>query len=128
MKKRIYIYIVIGIVLSVITFLLINTFAHRNENLEITMKSNAGVHYEWIYEIENKSIIKFVKNYVVDKNDSLEGGYISTNYVFKGLKKGESKVIFKYVDISDHSNIAKTEELLLKVDSHKNVSLVLIEN
>lgn len=128
MKKRICIYIIVGIILSVITFLLINTFAHRNERLELTMKSNAGVPYKWIYEIEDESIVKFEKKYVVDEDRNVKGGYISTNYVFKGLKKGKTKVTFKYVSILDEKDASKIEQFILKVDSNKNVSLVVIDD
>lgn len=128
MNKKVIIYIITLVVLCVSVFLLVNLLRHRNEKLEITMKSNGGVPYKWIYEIEDESIVKCVKNYVVDSNKDIDGGYISTNYVFKGLKKGKSKVTFKYISISDNKKIDKKEEFILKVDSNKNVSLVGLDN
>lgn len=128
MRKRICIYIIIGIILSVLTVLLVTTLAHRNEKLELTMKTNAGVPYEWVYEIEDKSIVKLDKKYIVDEEKNVNGGYIAINYVFKGLKKGKTNVTFKYVSILDEKDVSKEEHFLLKVDSNKNVSLVVIDD
>ena len=128
MKKRICIYIIIGIILSVLTVLLVTTLAHRNEKLELTMKTNAGVPYEWVYQIEDESIVKLDKKYIADEEKNVNGGYIAINYVFKGLKKGKTKVTFKYVSIIDKNEVSKEEQYILKVDSHKNVSLVVIDD
>ena len=67
----------------------ITLIGKKADTLELTYETNGGVPYEWKYEIKDESIAKFVKSYVVeDKNkDGLVGAPISTNYVFKGLKK-----------------------------------------
>lgn len=65
------------------------------------------------------------RTYVIeDKNiNGLVGAPVSTNYVFKGYKRGSTKVIFKLVNITDGKTL-KEEEYILKVDYFKNVSVV----
>jgi len=96
-----------------------------SKTLELTYNTNGGVPYEWKYEIEDSSIVKFVKSYVVeDKNkDGMVGAPISTNYVFKGLKKGKTTITFKYVSMTD-GTVDKEEKVTIKVDKNKNISLV----
>ena len=81
------------------------------------------LYWEWQYEIEDESIVKFVKSYVIeDKNkDGLVGAPIYTNYVFEGLKDGVTTVTFKYVSLVDGS-VVKKEKIKLKVKG-KEVSL-----
>ena len=121
MKKKI-----ISSILIVFCLLLTgcNNNAHGSKELELTYKSNGGVPYEWKYEIEDPSIVEFVKSYVIeDKNkEGMTGAPISTNYVFKGLKEGTTVVTFKYVSIVDGS-IDKEEKNTIKVDKYKNISL-----
>ena len=81
------------------------------------------LYWEWQYEIEDESIVKFVKSYVIeDKNkDGLVGAPIYTNYVFEGVKDGTTFVTFKYVSLVDGS-VVKKEKIKLKVKG-KEVSL-----
>ena len=117
--------IVVGILVMFCLFLTgcINN-TNGSKELELTYKSNGGVPYEWKYEIEDPSIVEFVKSYVIeDKNkEGMTGAPISTNYVFKGLKEGTTVVTFKYVSIVDGS-IDKEEKNTIKVDKYKNISL-----
>lgn len=94
-----------------------------SNQIELTYTTNGGVPYEWQYEIEDESIVKFVKSYVIeDKNkDGLVGAPISTNYVFEGVKDGTTFVTFKYVSLVDGSVVRK-ERLKLKVKG-KEISL-----
>ena len=95
-----------------------------SKELELTYKTNGGVPYKWEYEIEDESIVKFVRQYEVDKNKGklIDGGEVELNYVFKGLKKGKTTITFKYVNIVDKS-VAKEEKNTIKVDMFKNISL-----
>ena len=99
-----------------------------SKKLELTYKTNGGVPYKWEYEIKDKSIVKFVKQYEIDKNKGkpISGGEVELNYVFKGLKKGKTTITFKYVNIVDGS-VAKEEKNTVKVDCFKNISLVTVE-
>ena len=99
--------------------------SNGSKELELTYKTNGGVPYKWEYKIEDESIVKCVKQYEVDKNKGklIDGGEVELNYVFKGLKKGETTITFKYVSIVDGS-VSKEEKTTVKVDSFKNISLV----
>ena len=120
MKKIIFIILfIIGLILG-LTACLIN---NEEKTLELTYNTNGGVPYEWKYEIEDKNIVEFVKSYEIENNNNMVGAPISTNYVFKGLKKGTTTITFKYVNIID-GTIEKEEKLNIKVDKNKNISLV----
>ena len=125
MKKKIIVLtgIILFILVLVITILVLNS---SSKTLEHTYTTNGGVPYYWEYEIEDKSIVEFVKDYVVeDKNKGgLVGAPISTNYVFKGLKKGKTKITFKYVSVVD-GTVAKEEVTKVLVDKNKNISLYM---
>ena len=89
---------------------------------------NAGIPFKWEFEIEDESIAKFVKSYVVkDENTNGKvGASVYTNYVFKGLKEGKTKITFKFVSITDEK-VEKEETHTVKVDRNKNISLVVMD-
>ena len=123
MKKKI---ITIGVFLVIVILAIVYSLfgVKRNEKLEITQDTNGGVPYKWVYKIEDKDIVKLDKKFSEEENKNLAGGIVHEHYVFKGLKKGTTKVKFSYVSIIDKDLISKEEELTLKVDSRRNVSLV----
>ena len=95
------------------------------KELELTYKTNGGVPYKWEYEIEDESIVEFVKTKDVtsESDKELTGGPVYINYIFKGLKEGKTTIIFKYINITDNS-IEKEEKVEVKVDKYKNISLI----
>ena len=97
----------------------------ESKQIELTYKTNGGVPYTWQYEIEDESIVKFVKSYEIENQNKngLVGAPISINYVFEGLKEGVTTITFKYVNITDGS-IDKEEKNIIKVDKNKNISLI----
>lgn len=125
MKKEIY--VGIGIIALIILLVILKLFVldDGSKKIELTYKTNGGVPYEWKYEIEDESIVEFVKKYEVENknNEDMVGAPIAYNYVFKGLKKGTTKIIFKYVSITD-GTVDQEETHTVKVDSNKNISLV----
>lgn len=128
MKNKVAIISIISICLiTVIALIVINPFGEKNKNIEITVNTNGGVPYKWVYEIEDESIVQYVKNYVVEENTdkNVEGGRVQINYVFKGVKPGNTKVKLKYVSIVDGS-VDKEESYNLKVDRRNNVSMVVV--
>ena len=128
MKNKVAIISIISICLiAVIVLIVINPFGEKNKNIEITVNTNGGVPYKWVYEIEDESIVQYVKNYVVEENTdkNVEGGRVQINYVFKGVKPGNTKVKLKYVSIVDGS-VDKEESYNLKVDRRNNVSMVVV--
>ena len=123
-KKSLFI-IILAILFVVIGVIIFNTSGSKE--LELTYQTNGGVPYEWRYEIADESIVEFIRSYVVDNQnvDNTVGAPISTNYVFKGLKKGTTSITFKYVNVVD-GTISKEEKHTIKVDSYKNISLVVL--
>ena len=96
------------------------------KKLEITYEITAGIPFKWEYEIKDKSIVKFIKNYVVkDYNEegALCGAPVIINYVFKGLMEGETTIIFKLVNFADNYE-KKKEKYKVKVDKDLNISLI----
>ena len=127
MEKNAMIKTIVVVILAVvasIAMIIVNQDKGKKE-VEITMTINAGIPYKWVYTIEDESIVKFVKQYVKeDKNtDGMVGAEVSTNYVFKGLKEGKTKVIFAEKSITDNE-VVKEETYTLKVDKNKNIEIV----
>lgn len=123
-KKLIIILTSLICVLSITSIILLN---ENSKTLEITVNTNGGVPYNWQYEIEDEEIVKYVKKYTVEEDKTLDGGPISINFVFEGLKEGKTTIKLKYVSVIDNS-IEKEEIHHVKVDKLKNISLVVIED
>ena len=119
--------------LAVLVIIIVGVFcgiklANKPKQLELTYEKNAGIPFKWEFEIEDESIAKFVKSYVVkDENTNGKvGASVYTNYVFKGLKEGKTKITFKFVSITDEK-VEKEETHTVKVDRNKNISLVVMD-
>lgn len=127
MKKLVIILSIILVFIIVGIIILLNC-GEKNKQLELTYTTNGGVPYKWEYEISDNSIIEFVKSYEIENQnkDGMVGAPISTNYVFKGLKKGKTTITFRYISIIDGS-ISKEEIVNVKVDKNKNVSLLALK-
>ena len=97
------------------------------KELELTYKTNGGVSFKWEYKIEDESIVEFVKTKDItsEEDKKLDGGPVYINYVFKGLKEGNTTITFKYVNITDNS-IEKEDTVTVEVDKYKNISLIAI--
>lgn len=124
-KKLIIILTSLICILSITAIILFNV--DEGKTLEITVTTNGGVPYSWQYEIEDEEIVKFVKKYTIEGDASLDGGTVSINFVFEGLKEGKTIVKLKYVNVKDNS-IEKEKVYSVKVDKLKNISLSVIEN
>ena len=123
--------VLIGIILIFIGALFVIFEIVSNDGsktIEFTYNTNGGVPYIWKYEIEDDSIVEFVKSYEIsnENKNGMVGAPVSTNYVFRGLKKGKTTITFKYVHV-DGQSIEKKEKIVVKVDSNKNISLVTVE-
>lgn len=124
-KKLIIILTSLICILSITAITLLNV--DEGKTLEITVTTNGGVPYSWQYEIGDEEIVKFVKKYTIEGDESLDGGPVSINFVFEGLKEGKTIVKLKYVNVKDNS-IEKEKVYSVKVDKLKNISLSVIEN
>ena len=127
MNKKISIGIILVLVLSIVLIIKLFSNSSGSKELELTYKTNGGVPYKWEYEIEDESIVGFVKTKDItpEEDKQLDGGPVYINYIFKGLKQGKTAITFKYVNIVDGS-IEKEEKVTVKVDKNKNISLNVI--
>ena len=123
-KKLIGIAIIIFLIISVLIIRIVSK-NDSSKQLELTYDINAGIPFRWEVEVEDESIVKYVKNYVVEDENKggLVGGKISRNYVFKGLKEGTTTITFKYVNFTEN-RVEKEEKHTVKVDKDLNISLV----
>ena len=119
----------IGFIIVILFCFLIFVFKFldkkSSKEFELTYKINAGIPFRWEYEIEDESVVEFVKSYVIrnDNKGGKVGAPIYTNYVFKGLKKGETVITFKFVNFTEN-RVDKEEEHRVIVDDDLNISLV----
>ncbi len=93
------------------------------KELELTYDINSGIPFKWEFEIEDPTVVEFVKSYVVksDNTDTSTGGKVYTNYVFKGLKKGTTTITFKYIYFDDNK-VHKKRSHIINVDEDNNIS------
>ena len=126
MNKKILIILGIIILLIIVVVVIIINKDNDGKRIELTYKSNGGVPFKWEYAIEDPTIVEFVKSYELknENKGAIVGAPIYTNYVFKGLKEGTTKVIFKYVSITD-GHVAKEEVNTMQVDKNKNIAIVV---
>lgn len=133
MSKKIIIgiTIVVAVVLLLVLVLIGIKYIVKEDTkkLEITKEINAGIPFKWEYTIEDSSIVKCSKVYVLkDENTNGKvGAPVYKNYVFKGLKEGKTTVIFKFVSITDEDYPSEEEKYNIRVDKDLNISLVAID-
>lgn len=133
MSKKIIIgiTIVVAVVLLLILVLIGIKYIVKEDTkkLEITKEINAGIPFKWEYTIEDSSIVKCSKVYILkDENTNGKvGAPVYKNYVFKGLKEGKTTVIFKLVSITDEDYPSEEEKYNIRVDKDLNISLVAID-
>ena len=127
MKTKILIGLIIVLILCTIfaTLKFIVPNINSSKELKLTYKLNAGIPFKWEYEIEDKTVVEFVKSYVSkDENkDRIVGAPVYTNYIFKGLKEGETTITFKLVNFTDKT-VSDTQKHRVKVDKNNNISLI----
>ena len=120
--------IIVGLVIYFVKFNKSNNNPLKKNNpkeIELSYSINAGIPFRWEYEIEDSSVVEFVKSYQTrnDNKGGLVGGRIDTNYVFKGLKEGETTIIFKYVYFTEN-RVEFEEKNIVKIDKDLNITLV----
>lgn len=128
MNKKVIIGISIGVIIIAVLFVIFKFIVPNvtgSKTIELTYKTNGGVPYKWEYQIEDESIAQFVeaKDITPEQEKKMVGATISTNYVFKGVKEGKTTITFKYINIISNA-VEKEEKVTVKVDKHKNISLV----
>ncbi len=131
MNSKLLIGLIILIIIIFTAFIIIkhNTMKPIIKNpkeLELTYEINAGIPFKWEYVIEDESIVEFVKSYVVrdDNKGGKVGASVYTNYVFKGLKEGETTISFRTVSITGEYPPSDKTVHHVKVDKDLNISLI----
>lgn len=129
MNKKLLIGLITITIVLIIAIIVVVLNIKSSKQLELTYDINAGIPFKWEVEVEDESIVKYVKNYVIEDENKggLVGGKISRNYVFRGLKKGTTTIVFKYVNFTD-GRVEKEEKHRVKVDKDLNISLVVVGN
>ncbi len=118
--------IIIAVIICLLLIIpIFNPIKKPDNQLELTYKISAGIPFRWEYEIEDETIVKFVKSYV--KKDYNTGGKtgapIYRNYVFEGLKEGTTTITFKLVHITDEEpKVASTEVHKIKVGKNNKIT------
>lgn len=123
LKVLIVIFIVILII--VLTKIISIYKKMKNKYLIINKKISAGIAFKWEFEIEDKTKVEFIENRVLKNKakKNLCGGPIYTDYIFRGLSQGETKIIFRFKSITnEHPD--SVEEYIVRVDEHNNIYLV----
>ena len=116
--------IVIIAVIVIIKSLVLNNVLNSNstKELELTYEINAGIPFKREYEVEDNNIAEFARSYVVrdDNKCGIVGASVYTNYVFKGLKEGTTKITFKYVNFTT-GEVFEERTHVVKVDKDNNI-------
>ena len=95
---------------------------------EITLETNGGVPYEWVYKIEDDSIVSHV-GLKTKALDSTEGGVVEETHTFRALKEGETNIVFDYKDFVDEGEMSLKENIYrAKVDKNLNLTIELISS
>ena len=117
----------IGIIIVIVIIVLI-ILLHKKSNpkeIEITREISAGIPFRLEYEIKDEDVVEFVRSYVVkDENTGGKvGAKVHTNYVFKGLKEGNTDITFRAVSITgEHDSFDETVYHII-VDKDLNIKI-----
>ena len=118
----------IGIILiaTIIIIIVIPKKEDSKKEIELTYEINAGIPFRWEYEIGDTDIVEFVKSYVIqdDNTNGKVGAKVYTNYVFKGLKEGETTITFRMVSITNEYEPTNETIHHVKVDKDLNITVI----
>lgn len=119
------VFVIVGVLCFIFKDSLFNKTNFNPKQLELTYEINAGIPFKWEHEIEDDSIVKFVKSYVVkDENTGGKvGASVYTNYVFESVKPGTTTIKFKFVNFADNY-VSGERKHVITVDKDLNISLV----
>ena len=125
MNKKTWIFIIIAVLIILCIGGIVLFIAHHKKNtkeLVLTYEINAGIPFSWEIEIEDSDVVELARRYVSrdDNKGAIVGASVYTDYVFKGLKEGETTIIFQLVNINDMS-VEQEEKHYVKVDKDLNI-------
>jgi len=93
--------------------------------LDITYSMSSGIPFRWEYEIEDKTLCEFVRiDYEAEKTkEPICGGQVDSHYLFKGLKEGKTKIIFKLINFGDNY-LSEINTYTIKVDENNIITVL----
>ena len=96
-----------------------------SKKIEISYKISSGIPFRWEYEIEDESIVKLMKKETRGEKTKVPicGGQLNIKYIFKGIKEGNTRIIFKLVNFADNY-IDREEEYKVSVDEKHNIKII----
>ena len=96
-----------------------------SKTIEISYETNYSLPFRYEYEIKDEDIVELVKKYTTDDTNGeiIDGAPVTTHYVFKGLKEGETTITFKSVSV-ENGSITWEEKKYIKVDKDNNISII----
>lgn len=106
-------------ILAFILVVIISKAITNNQSDTVEISVSKDDNYNWQYEIENNSILEFVRKYQIEKRtvqNSVRTVKSETieKYIFKATEPGTTKVTLKYKNV--HSQTVKEEVYEIKVD------------
>ncbi len=128
MNKYVFIGIItVLLIAAIISLIVLKPKVFKNpKELELPYEMNAGIPFKRVYEIEDETVVEFVKNYIAkDENTNGKvGASIYTTYVFKGLKEGITTITFKVVSITGEYEDSEIVVHKVQVDNNLNISII----
>lgn len=133
MNKKVLIVLIIIIILIVLALLYFFLKPKKSDtekapkNYHVVLDINAGIPFKWEYKIDDESILKLKEKVVKaeETKEPISGGLMHEYYTFEGLKEGETRVTFSFVNITDNTS-DETREYKAVVD--KDLKVTVTEN
>ena len=100
-------------------------FKKKPKTLIINKEISAGIPFRWEVQVEDENIVKLLETKTLkNKSRKIEcGGPVYTDYIFVGLKEGETTITFNLVSITNEFD-TKTEKYKVRVDQNNNIFLI----
>ncbi|MBQ3142444.1 MAG: hypothetical protein IJB82_02950 [Bacilli bacterium] len=108
-------------VIILFSMLLFLNGCENADTIEFNLQTKVGDNYEWIYEIEDESIL-IIESLESELENTLNGSYTDYNFEFSALKKGVTNITFNYID--ENNDILHTMVYEIKVDALKNIKVI----
>lgn len=104
---------------------MIQLFKKKPKTLIINKEISAGIPFKWEVQVEDENIVKLLETKTLkNKSRKIEcGGPVYTDYIFVGLKEGETTINFNFVSITNEYD-TETEKYKVRVDKNNNIILV----
>ena len=98
---------------------------NSSKKIEISYDISSGIPFRWEYEIEDNTIVELIKKETKGEKtkEPICGGKLTIKYIFKGIKEGKTKIVFKLVNFADNY-IDREEVYNISVDKNHNIKII----